>query len=62
MTIEILTAVRDYIEEIAREKELLTVDDLLRAIEQDIQDKRRISEIIWTKPLSIKGLRSELFI
>lgn len=62
MTIEILTAVRDYIEEIARKKELLTVDDLLRAMEQDIQDKRRISEIIWTKPLSVKGLRSELFI
>ncbi len=62
MTIEILTAVRGYIEEIAREKELLTVDDLLRAIEEDIQEKRRITELIGIRPFSVKGFRSKLLI
>lgn len=62
MTIEILTAVRGYIEEIAREKELLTVDDLLRAIEEDIQEKRRITELIGIRPFSVKGFSAELLI
>jgi len=62
LTIEILTAVRDYIQEMARQKELLTVDDLLRAMDDDIQEKRRITELIGVKPLLVKGFRSEMFI
>ena len=56
MTIEILKAVRDYIKEMAREKKLLTVDDLLRAVEAEIREKRRITELIETKSPSKKEL------
>ena len=56
MTIEILKAVRDYIEEMAREKKLLTIDDLLRAVEAEIGEKRRITELIETKSSSEKDL------
>jgi len=44
MTVEILLAVREYVEAMARDHRLYTVDALLRQIDQQIEDKRSVAD------------------
>ncbi len=55
MTIEILQAVRDYIKNLSRQRNIETVGDLLAAVDQDIQEKRQITELLGVKDSPEKG-------
>ena len=46
MTIEILKGVRDYIEEVTRQKNLTSIWELLDVINADIEEKIRVTEFI----------------
>jgi len=46
LAIEILKAVRDYIEEVTREKNLTSIWELLDLMNRDIEEKIRVTEFI----------------